>query len=81
MRGYKNKKGSIGEFILSDAVLLTFAIMLSVSILFGSDISPWMDDKNWQWLSVFVMAMLIQSLFTRFCFLATVLKTLFPNLK
>ncbi len=72
---------SKSEFTLSDAVLLTFATMLTISLIFGTNISPWFVDENWLFLAVFVLVMLIQSLFTRFCFVAKMLQFLFPKFK
>lgn len=69
------------EFTLSDAVLLTLAIILAISLVLGSNISPLVVDERWLWLAVFVLSMLIQSIFTRFCLVARILKALFPNLK
>lgn len=69
------------EFTLSDAVLLTLAIILTISLVLGSNISPLVVDERWLWLAVFVLSMLIQSIFTRFCLVARILKALFPNLK
>lgn len=69
------------EFTLSDAVLLTLAIILTISLVLGSNISPLVVDERWLWLAVFVLSMLIQSIFTHFCLVARILKALFPNLK
>ncbi|MBE8189290.1 MAG: DUF2892 domain-containing protein [Candidatus Thioglobus sp.] len=55
--------------------------MLTISLIFGTNISPWFVDENWLFLAVFVLVMLIQSLFTRFCFVAKMLQFLFPKFK
>lgn len=55
-----------------DRIVMAFAgIMIIVSVILTQFHHP-----NWMWLTVFVGANLLQSAFTRFCPLASILKAI-----
>jgi hypothetical protein len=45
-----------------------------VSLALGASASPFFVNANWLWFTVFVGANLLQSGFTRFCLLETLLR-------
>jgi hypothetical protein len=45
-----------------------------VSLALGASASPFFVNANWLWFTVFVGANLVQSGFTRFCLLETLLR-------
>ncbi|MES9880138.1 MAG: DUF2892 domain-containing protein [Sedimenticola sp.] len=60
-----------------ERIVLAFAgLMILFSLAFGMSNSPIFQHSNWLWFTAFVGANLLQSSFTGFCPLATILKKL-----
>ena len=71
----------MNKLSLGDMIILILASILSISLLLGMEDSPLHIDKNFLWLAVFVVFMLFQSIFTKFCLMAIILKKIFPNIR
>ncbi|OOY35831.1 YgaP family membrane protein [Solemya velum gill symbiont] len=60
-----------------DRIVMAFAgTVVLISLALGASASPIFHNANWLWLTAFVGANILQSAFTGFCPLATILKKL-----
>ncbi|OOZ41780.1 YgaP family membrane protein [Solemya elarraichensis gill symbiont] len=58
-----------------DRIVMAFAgTVVLISLALGASASPIFHNANWLWLTAFVGANILQSAFTGFCPLATILK-------
>ncbi|KHF24015.1 hypothetical protein JV46_02280 [Solemya velum gill symbiont] len=57
-----------------DRIVMAFAgTVVLISLALGASASPIFHNANWLWLTAFVGANILQSAFTGFCPLATIL--------